>query len=340
LSGVVIASLLVGCAQYSGVVRSIPNAREHGIIKIALVAPFSGPASANGLSLLEGARLAVDDMNVNREGAPWIQLLVLDENSPTSPRDVAADPDVVAVVGHLERGGSETVIAYARSGLPWLAAVPLDASSGPSVPVGGSAPYPLVARATTVDAAIKGYLSSNGEKNAESGHAPSGICSPAGISAEGGASSPVVVIACGGRVGEVAAILSQRPPTVEYVCRLGCDSPEIGQWPGAADLTYVTPGPGAGADGAMLDQIASRARDAASKRYLAVGYDGAMVASRAIVSASGAKSVTRQSVAEALKLTNWAGANGRYGSSGAVGAAIEVRRGYPGQLLATFHDGD
>ncbi len=123
------------------------------------MAPFSGPTPTNGLDLLQGARLAADEINQSGGAAGHrIELLAVDELNPTAAADVVADPDVVAVVGHLLPGWPAAAATYRAAGLAWLAAEPVAAEeSGPSMV------YPLVAAPAVVRPAVAGYLATRGQ---------------------------------------------------------------------------------------------------------------------------------------------------------------------------------
>jgi branched-chain amino acid transport system substrate-binding protein len=98
-----------------------------GIIKVGVVASYSGAAPTDGLSLLAGARLAADDLNrAGGVGGYRLEIVAPDEANPSSPRDLAVDPDVIGVVGHLGPDGRAASDVYREAGLAWLAAEPVD----------------------------------------------------------------------------------------------------------------------------------------------------------------------------------------------------------------------
>ncbi|MBI3087625.1 MAG: branched-chain amino acid ABC transporter substrate-binding protein [Candidatus Omnitrophica bacterium] len=78
------------------------------VVKIGFVAPLTGDQAPHGEDMLNGARLAVDHAIARGDVIPGqrLELVALDDQrSPTqavaAAKKLAADPDVVAVVGHL-----------------------------------------------------------------------------------------------------------------------------------------------------------------------------------------------------------------------------------------------
>ncbi len=98
-------------------------------IKIGLVAPFEGRARAVGYDVIWAVRLAVREAN-ERQAVPGygIELVALDDMGDTQRGSeqagkLAADPQVVAVLGHWLQATTATAADdYASAGLPLLAA--------------------------------------------------------------------------------------------------------------------------------------------------------------------------------------------------------------------------
>ena len=57
----------------------------------------------------------------------------MDERSPLSARELAVNPDIVAVVGHLWLTDASVSQTYSGAGLAWLAMSPID-RQGTSLP--------------------------------------------------------------------------------------------------------------------------------------------------------------------------------------------------------------
>ena len=78
------------------------------VVKIGLVVPLTGDQAAHGNDMLQGAQLALEQVRAAGEPLPGykLKLEALDDNrSPAqavaAAKRLAADPDVLAVVGHL-----------------------------------------------------------------------------------------------------------------------------------------------------------------------------------------------------------------------------------------------
>ena len=78
------------------------------VVKIGFVAPLTGDQASIGQELLHGAQLAVDQANARGEILPGWHLGIEaldDQHSPAqavaAAKKLAADPDVIAMVGHL-----------------------------------------------------------------------------------------------------------------------------------------------------------------------------------------------------------------------------------------------
>jgi len=92
----ILLTLLAGCGK------------SEPVIKIGFVAPLTGDQAAHGADMLQGAQLALDEARAAGEIIPGykVELAPLDDNrSPaqavSAAKRLAADRDVLAVVGHL-----------------------------------------------------------------------------------------------------------------------------------------------------------------------------------------------------------------------------------------------
>lgn len=97
-----IVGVVSSCALIAGCGES------HPVVKIGLVAPLTGDQATIGQDLLHGAQLAVDQANAGGSILPGVRVELApldDQHNPTqavaAAKRLIADPDVVAVVGHL-----------------------------------------------------------------------------------------------------------------------------------------------------------------------------------------------------------------------------------------------
>jgi len=96
--------LLVACLAFL-----VANCgRQSPVVKIGFVAPLTGDQAPHGQDMLNGALLAVEHANAQGEVLPGYRLELValdDQRNPTqavaAAKKLVADPDVVAVVGHL-----------------------------------------------------------------------------------------------------------------------------------------------------------------------------------------------------------------------------------------------
>lgn len=104
--------------------------RVPGTLRIGVAQPLSGPLAALGQDMLNGVRLAVDELN--RAGFTvdgrrvTLEVVAEDDGADPAAGQTAAqhliDAGVVAVVGHLNSGVSiEAAPVYASKGIPQLA---------------------------------------------------------------------------------------------------------------------------------------------------------------------------------------------------------------------------
>lgn len=116
--------LLVPCALL--LAACLPVTRPG--VKIALVAPFEGRYRDVGYEVIYAARLAVREANANGGVAGYsVELLALDDSGDpemavAQARKVAADPQVVSVIGHwLDATTLAAAPEYDADGIPLLA---------------------------------------------------------------------------------------------------------------------------------------------------------------------------------------------------------------------------
>lgn len=98
------------------------------VIKIGLAAPFEGADRDIGYDAIYAARLAVREINAAGGADGWrLELVAYDDRGDTelartAARNLAVDPDVVAVIGHFRPASTAAAQpVYAEAGLPLLA---------------------------------------------------------------------------------------------------------------------------------------------------------------------------------------------------------------------------
>jgi ABC-type branched-subunit amino acid transport system substrate-binding protein len=97
------------------------------VVKIGLAAPFEGRYRDTGYAVIYAIRLAVREANQSGIAGYSIELLALDDSgeadmAATQARKMAADPDVVGVVGHwLDDTTLAAALDYAAEAMPLLA---------------------------------------------------------------------------------------------------------------------------------------------------------------------------------------------------------------------------
>lgn len=107
------------------VVFAACTASTQPVVKIGLVAPFEGRYRPIGYEAIYAARLAIREINA-RGGinGQRIELVALDDRGEPdraiiAARQLALDPQVVAVVGHLRPASSDAAMkVYCEAGLP------------------------------------------------------------------------------------------------------------------------------------------------------------------------------------------------------------------------------
>jgi hypothetical protein len=303
--------VLSGCAPLVG-----PEWR--GIIKVGVVAPYSGPATTNGLSLLAGAREAADELNRAGGVAGYrVEVVAPDELNPETPADLVADPDVVSVVGHLAGGWEKAASVYQRAGVTWLTAEPIDAGPGRLA---------MTASPGTVDSLVANYLSSSGQLPGS----PGAVSDCRQAEARDGAVILVgaVVLACGLPSARLAATLETLPERTEVVCPAGCDDPTMARLARNVVLDAIAPVAPPKTDRAAWDHLAQALRDRTPvTAYAAIGYDGVRLVAAAAERAAPAGWPDRSEVAAELARTNQVGVLGAYGPRGPRRVTAELWQG-------------
>ena len=101
------------------------TASTQPVVKIGLVAPFEGRYRHVGYEAIYAARLAIREINAKGGiDGHRVELVALDdrgepEKAITAARQLALDPQVVAVVGHLRPDSSDAAMkVYCEAGLP------------------------------------------------------------------------------------------------------------------------------------------------------------------------------------------------------------------------------
>ncbi len=100
--------LIGALSAYCLVLSATGCGRSEPIVKIGFVAPLTGDQAPHGQDMLNGARLAVEHANAQGAILPGhrLELVALDDQrNPTqavaAAKKFVSDPDVVAVIGHL-----------------------------------------------------------------------------------------------------------------------------------------------------------------------------------------------------------------------------------------------
>lgn len=97
------------------------------VVKIGLVAPFEGQHRDIGYDAIYAARLAVREINAAGGVAGWrLELIAYDDRADPgmardAARNVAVDPDVIAVIGHYRQTSTEAAVdLYREAGVPLI----------------------------------------------------------------------------------------------------------------------------------------------------------------------------------------------------------------------------
>ncbi len=302
----------------------------HGIIKVAVVAPYSGPLTAEGLSILAGARLAVDEIDQRGGiGGYRVEIVATDEGSASAPEDVVADPDVVAVVGHVASDTTRVARRYRVAGLIWLAAQPVDRNSGS---------YPLVAGPDAMSRALRRYLASAHDAPTNSPERVVAACRAAligsGVVVEDGERDVI----CAGTADRLEMAL-RRATVNRVVCVAAwCNTPALAGWAADDGFDYIVPLAAPPADPAAWSRFAQRMAGAAPVlTAAALGYDGVKIVGDAVGRAARRGDPTRQMVAREVLSTATTGVLNTYGPEGPERSVVEIRRsGGPGAATFVF----
>lgn len=105
------------------------------VVKVAIVAPFTGIYREIGYQVLNGARIAVKEHNNNNSNMPQLELIAFDDvGDPTKAVEQAhkilADEKVIVVIGHwLDQTTTAAAPIYMNANVPLVAT-----SSSPSNP--------------------------------------------------------------------------------------------------------------------------------------------------------------------------------------------------------------
>ncbi|MEE9616367.1 MAG: ABC transporter substrate-binding protein, partial [Anaerolineae bacterium] len=156
--------LLTGC-QFPGTVRPT--------VKIGLVAPFEGRYRYVGYDVIYAVRLALHEANAaggvgsppleggrGRVGRYYVELVAYDDGADPAmaaeqARKLAADPQVVAAIGHFRDETTGAALSgYAEAGIPLVAPAVLDRV----LPWGGAEVYRLGPADGTLAHALLQYV--------------------------------------------------------------------------------------------------------------------------------------------------------------------------------------
>ncbi|MGH2458191.1 MAG: ABC transporter substrate-binding protein [Chloroflexota bacterium] len=300
-----------------------------GIIKVAIVAPYSGPVTSPGQSLLIGARLAESEINA-AGGVDGYRVLLIapDERQASTPSEVATDPLVMAVIGQLLPDDTGAVATYRRAGIVWLAAEPVAPGDGV---------YPMVA--TT-----RSYYSALDREIGASGVGTGGVVTDPAVACQGasGRDAGIVVIGnveafCGGHPDRLAAILADPPTGGRVICVAAwCGAPELAAWANGRPYDYVVPVAEPASSVDWRSFVAATGGAARVETDAAIGDDGVHLVADALRRAIARGQVNRQAIAEEMAATRYHGLLGQYDGAGSVAPVTEVRReagSFPGQLM-------
>jgi hypothetical protein len=298
-----------------------------GIIKIAIVAPYSGPATADGLSMLAGARLAANEVNdAGGVGGRRIVLIAPDERTSSTSRDVMSDPDVVAVVGHVLPDGERAEALYREAGLIWLATEPLAAAQDV---------YPMVAAPATVYQALDRLLRFDGEISTSRVAGIVDACRRAAEAGGGVVDSSDMRLICGGKPDTAEEVLTDASAKERILCVAEwCDGPELVEWAGSKRFDYLRPVASSGDTRAWAHFVERLGPSARVPTWAALGYDGVRLVVEAARRAARRGVPTRDAVAQEMHETNFPGVLGAYGPHG-PSVPVVVARGSTGVYPAT-----
>jgi len=300
-----------------------------GIIKIAIVAPYSGPATADGLSMLAGARLAANEVNeAGGIGGRRIVLIAPDERTSSTPRDVLSDPDVVAVVGHVLPDGERAGALYREAGLIWLATEPIAA---------GQDVYPMVAAPATVYQALDRLLRFDGETSTSRVAGIVDACRRAAEAGGGVVDRSDMRLICGGEPNTAEEVLTRASATERILCVAAwCDGPELVEWAGNTRFDFIRSDASSGDARAWARFVGRLGPSARVTTEAALGYDGVRLVAEAARRATERGVLTREAVAQEMHETDFSGVLGAYGPHGRRVPVVVARHSagvYPGTTI-------
>ncbi len=127
----------LGLLAVASACQSTPAQEFRGVVKIGLVAPFSGPEWSAGYEALFAVRAAINRWNLEDRGRGLRADLVAEDDRSTAEfgrlqaEKLASDPRIVATIGHPSWASlSAAVPVYRQAGLAlvnyWVPAVPTD----------------------------------------------------------------------------------------------------------------------------------------------------------------------------------------------------------------------
>ena len=91
-------TVLVAAGASYGIYHTVFRKPDAKPVAVAVIAPLSGPDTAIGQALRDGAAAYAESRNASDTGRP-VRIIAFDSTSPDALARAAADPDVVAVIG-------------------------------------------------------------------------------------------------------------------------------------------------------------------------------------------------------------------------------------------------
>ncbi len=290
------------------------------VVKIGLVGSFEGLYRSCGYEALYAAKAALTEWNERGGvGGHPVELVALDESGSATqaraqPAELAADADVLGVVGHTLRHTTDAALAeYARLGLPLVSPTAYTGNPHPGWVFFAGTSY--LHEALT---AVQGAGVGTGARLAVIGGGDEWLTLSAWWA---------MVVAPGERVPpEAQAVVLDGPPdrAAEWAkAYAGQGVPLVGGSDLGGDVFLALAGDAAG--GVWIARVAARTDTAAwerfRERYAALAgaepgslapvvYDATNVLLAAMERAAGAGELTRAGVARALRQTDWPGLTG------------------------------
>ncbi len=331
-----LAMLIVGCRAPSDRFALRESTPWRGIIKIGVIAAYSGPTPTNGLSLLAGARLAARDVNAAGGVAGYrLEIVAPDARNRAAAEDLAADPEVLAAIVLPVAGSDARAHVGAPNGLDGHDVLPFlslagTRHAGSRDPATWPVSYGLAAAPEDVDRAATIALTTRWGVGA----AADAVRRCRDVIERGGGAIVVghVTLLCGEPPEEIVRSLDDLAGR-SVLCLVGCDTPDLAAWLAGTDVAYATPFREPPDDGADWS-TAWLGRNEAVPPYTAAGYDAVRLVAAAVARADQRGPPTRASVGRALAATEARGVLGAYGPWGWRDGGAEVREGYPGTIVA------